>query len=222
MSKIDQQSFIVDVDQKQLTYEIASIVKVYLLIIVVLWAIILSIPAQIFDMDQFPDGFYLILFSIPALFTGYKYGIYNGEFEKIIQVKDTDIYLQSMIETLHKMQFDMTYTNYNLLTFTSRKVRHYKERILVSINPDINQIKHDMTRPTYKTMISRIKDSLSLQNKDKHFRKLDPQSEGYGTDNLKKTIEERRCCKMNGRNGDRLCNICGRGIPDEYIVNPQE
>ena len=36
---------------------------------------------------------------------------------------------------------------------------------------------------------------------------------------LKQTIDDRRCCKMNGRNGDRYCMVCGRVIPDEYIVS---
>ena len=29
---------------------------------------------------------------------------------------------------------------------------------------------------------------------------------------------DRQCCKLNGRLGDTYCNLCGRAIPKEYII----
>jgi hypothetical protein len=37
--------------------------------------------------------------------------------------------------------------------------------------------------------------------------------------NLEDIIELRDCCRMNGRFGDKYCNLCGRVIPDELIFN---
>jgi hypothetical protein len=37
--------------------------------------------------------------------------------------------------------------------------------------------------------------------------------------NLEDIIELRDCCRMNGRFGDKYCNLCGRVIPNELIFN---
>ncbi len=41
---------------------------------------------------------------------------------------------------------------------------------------------------------------------------------GKKTQLIGKTVDDRRCCKLHGRMGDKYCNMCGKVIPDEWIV----
>lgn len=43
--------------------------------------------------------------------------------------------------------------------------------------------------------------------------------EGESLDAAKLMIQNRECCKLHGRLGDNLCNICGRVIPEELRVH---
>jgi len=43
----------------------------------------------------------------------------------------------------------------------------------------------------------------------------------FSIGNLKGIIEDRRCCQMNGKNGDSYCSICGRIIPEEFRLKEE-
>lgn len=42
--------------------------------------------------------------------------------------------------------------------------------------------------------------------------------EPYTMKRVRKLLRERRCCKMAGRLGDRYCDMCGRIVPQDFIV----
>ena len=65
-----------------------------------------------------------------------------------------------------------------------------------------------------------IEDPVSEKPLSSHFQSSYIDEDYEGPD-LAGIVKERRCCQMNGRLGDKYCSICGRVIPEKWIITPK-
>jgi len=47
---------------------------------------------------------------------------------------------------------------------------------------------------------------------------IEPSEAKFATDRAENVVKSRECCKMHGRLGDSMCNICGRVIPIDWVL----